>query len=433
MRIRDRVVELRRVPAGSLRPNPKNWRRHPKSQANALRGLLSEIGYADALLARETPDGLMLIDGHLRAETTPDSVVPVLVLDLTEAEADKLLLTLDPLAAMAEGDADALRTLLEQVETDSDAVRRMLDGLAKEYGAQSGPKPLDDPGPKFDEAEELRKKWRVEPGQLWSLGEHRLVCGDSTNSTDVARLMQGERAVLFATDPPYLVGYDGTNHPGTKESEKRASLNTDWSGTYGKTWDEADAEQNVDLYINFIKVAVEIAILPNAAWYCWHASRRQRMVEEAWEKNGAFVHQQIIWSKPNRPILTRSWYLWAHEPCFFGWLKGKKPPKETVDYERTVWAIDTISNAERPDHPTPKPLDCFAIPMRQHTKVGDICYEPFSGSGSQIIAGEREGRRVYALEISPAYVAVTLERWAETTGGKPELSDEPAAVGGGRS
>src|ERR1700675_312280 len=104
MKIRDRVVELVRVPAGSLRPNPKNWRRHPKSQANALRGLLSEIGYADALLARETPEGLPLIDGHLRAETTPDSIVPVLVLDVTEAEADKLLLTLDPLAAMAEGD-----------------------------------------------------------------------------------------------------------------------------------------------------------------------------------------------------------------------------------------------------------------------------------------------------------------------------------------
>ena len=113
--------------------------------------------------------------------------------------------------------------------------------------------------------------------------------------------MNGERAVLFATDPPYLVGYDGTNHPGTKASEKRASLNTDWSGTYGTTWDEADAAQNSDLYDRFIKVAVDVAILPNAAWYCWHASRRQRMVEEAWEKNGAFVHQQIIWSKPNRP------------------------------------------------------------------------------------------------------------------------------------
>jgi len=155
------------------------------------------------------------------------------------------------------------------------------------------------------------------------------------------------------------------------------------------------------------------------------------MVEESWEKNGAFVHQQIIWSKPNRPILTRSWYLWSHEPCFFGWLKGKKPPKETVEYGRTVWEIEGLNNAERPDHPTPKPLDCFAIPMRQHTKVGDLCYEPFSGSGSQIIAGEREGRRVYAMEISPTYVAVALERWAVATGRTPELVAAPVATTGG--
>jgi len=423
MGIRDRVVELRRVRAADLRPNPKNWRTHPKAQQEALRGILAEVGYADALLARETPEGLQILDGHLRAETTPDAEVPVLIIDVTDEEADKLLLTLDPLAAMAEGDADALRALLEQVETDSDAVRKMFDGLAKEYGAQPGPKPLDDPGPKFDEAEQLRKKWGVEPGQLWTLGEHRLLTGDSTNTADVARLMNGDRAVLFATDPPYLVGYDGMNHPGT-----RPKTNTDWSGTYGKTWDEADAAQNSDLYDRFIKVAVEVAILPNAAWYCWHASRRQRMVEDAWEKNGAFVHQQIIWSKPNRPILTRSWYLWSHEPCFFGWLKGKKPPKETVDYGRTVWEIEGLNNDERPDHPTPKPLDCFSIPMRQHTKVGDVCYEPFSGSGSQIIAGEREGRRVYAMEISPAYVAVTLERWAEATGRKPERLDVGAAA-----
>lgn len=423
MKVKDRVVELRRVRAADLKPNPRNWRTHPKAQQEALKGILAEVGYADALLARETPDGLQLIDGHLRAETTPDVEVPVLVLDVTEQEADKLLLSLDPLAAMAEGDADSLRALLAQIETDSDAVRKMFDGLAKEYGAQPGPKPLDDPGPDLDAADELRKKWGVELGQLWTLGEHRLLCGDSTNAADVKRLMNDERAVLFATDPPYLVNYTGTNHPGTKTSEKRPSLNTDWSKTYGQSWDEADAAQNSDLYHRFIKVAIENAILPNAAWYTWHASRRQRMVEEAWEKNGAFVHQQIVWSKPNRPILTRSWYLWSHEPCFFGWLKGKKPPKETAEYGRTVWEIEGLNNDERPDHPTPKPLDCFAIPMRQHTKAGDVCYEPFSGSGSQIIAGEREGRRVYAMEISPAYVAVTLQRWSDATGGTPRLEE----------
>ena len=109
MLIRDRIVELRRVPARSLIPHPRNWRKHPKAQADALRGVLAEVGYADALIARETADGLQLIDGHLRAETTPDQEVPVLVLDVTEAEADKLLVSLDPLAALAGTDEELLR------------------------------------------------------------------------------------------------------------------------------------------------------------------------------------------------------------------------------------------------------------------------------------------------------------------------------------
>ena len=122
MEIRDRVVELRRVRARDLLPNPKNWRRHPKVQADALRGLLDEIGIADALLARELPDGrLQLVDGHLRAETMPDEEVPVLILDLDEAEADKLLLSLDPLAAMATADNERLNDLLDTVRSDDPA------------------------------------------------------------------------------------------------------------------------------------------------------------------------------------------------------------------------------------------------------------------------------------------------------------------------
>ena len=131
LQIRDRIQELRRVPAKDLLPNPRNWRRHPKAQVDALRGLLAEIGYADALLARELPDGrLMLIDGHLRAETTPDALVPVLALDVNVEEADKILLTLDPLAAMAESDAERVKALLLSVRTDSDAVQELLKHTA---------------------------------------------------------------------------------------------------------------------------------------------------------------------------------------------------------------------------------------------------------------------------------------------------------------
>ncbi len=131
MQIRDRVRELRRVRAGDLTPNPKNWRTHPKAQADALKGILAEVGYADALLARELPDGtLMLVDGHLRAETTPEQEVPVLVLDINEAEADKLLLSLDPLAALAETNAVALDALLREVDTGSPELQKMYADLA---------------------------------------------------------------------------------------------------------------------------------------------------------------------------------------------------------------------------------------------------------------------------------------------------------------
>jgi DNA modification methylase len=215
--------------------------------------------------------------------------------------------------------------------------------------------------------------------------------------------MNGERAILFATDPPYLVDYDGSNHP---------TRNKDWSASYGTTWD--DSSQGADLYDGFIHAAKAEAIAETAAWYCWHASRRQAMLEACWEKAGAFVHQQIIWVK-DRGVLTRSEYLWKHEPCFFGWIKGKRPPRVADERLPSTWEIPSLYGEERPDHPTPKPIDCFAIPMRQHVARGGLCYEPFSGSGSQIMAGEQTGRRVYALEISPAYVDVAIERWQAET------------------
>jgi DNA modification methylase len=280
-----------------------------------------------------------------------------------------------------------------------------------------------DPGAALDESGPAVTR----PGELLVLGRHRLLCGDCTDPEHVRRVMDGDRAVLFATDPPYLVGYDGTNHPGGKvggnakkgapdsrASKNRASRNKDWSGSYGVTWDDADA--NSDLYDRFIGVAVAHALAPDAAWYCWHASRRQAMVEAAWNKHGAFVHCQIVWAK-NRPVLTRTWYAWQHEPCFFGWVQGKKPARAEDAVRSTLWSIDTLPNGpERPDHPTPKPLEVFEIPMRQHTRAGETCYEPFAGSGTQLIAAERLGRRCCALEISPRYCDVIVRRWIHLVG-----------------
>lgn len=299
-----------------------------------------------------------------------------------------------------------------------------LGDLLALFGSKPDIDSADDPGADLDHAAELQAKWQTERGQLWLIPSasvpgqaHRLLCGDSTNLDDVTRLMNGQRAHLFATDPPYLVDYDGTNHP---HAWNTPDYNKDWSGTY-HDWD--DAAQGEALYDGFIAVARQIAIEDNAAWYCWHASRNQAMLERMWEKHGAFVHQQIIWVK-DRPILTRSVYMWQHEPCFFGWVKGQAPRRlPETEFLSTTWQIPTIPAGEKTDHPTSKPVDLFAIPMRQHTRVGDICYEPFSGSGSQFVAGEMTGRLVYGLELQPVFCAVILERLAGM-GLAPQLVSE---------
>ena len=158
---RDRVIGLRRVPANTLLPHPANWRRHPPAQNAALRGVLAEIGFADALIARETPAGLQLIDGHLRREVMGNQEVPVLVVDLDEAEAEQLLVTLDPLAAMASHDQEALLSLLESVRFQDKAVNDLLEALANDNYQSLTPmpplhEPKPDPGPQIDRAAELQ-------------------------------------------------------------------------------------------------------------------------------------------------------------------------------------------------------------------------------------------------------------------------------------
>lgn len=153
MKIRDRIVELVRVPASELVPNPKNWRTHPTAQADALKGVLAEVGIADAVIARRLKDGqLMLIDGHLRTETLGDQLVPVLVLDVDEAEGDKILATLDPLAALAETNAANLDALLRNVDTGNEALSQMLTDLADKAGLyQNEAKDAPEEFPEVDE------------------------------------------------------------------------------------------------------------------------------------------------------------------------------------------------------------------------------------------------------------------------------------------
>jgi DNA modification methylase len=435
-------LNLRRLPLLKIKPAPYNPRVDLKPGDpiyEQLRHSIETFGVVEPIVWNKRTGHV--VGGHQRLavlQALGHSHADVVTVNLTPQREKALNLALNKIVGA--WDENKLADLLENLSRDpsfdlsltgfqTSDVDALLAGLGRGQALEGNDADFDAVA-----ALDTSRPAVTKPGELLILGEHRLLCGDSTNADDVKRLMNGSRAILFATDPPYLVGYDGTNHPGKKagrgrraadsgptpwerpprKSRSTTTKNKDWSGTYGISWDDADGQS--DLYDRFIGTAVAEALEPNAAWYCWHASRRQAMVEVAWQKHGAFVHCQIVWAK-NRPVLTRTWYAWQHEPCFFGWRQGHKPPRGDSPMRSTLWSIDTIPNGpERPDHPTPKPLEIFEIPIGQHTKPRDICYEPFAGSGTQIIAAEKLGRRCFAMEISPHYCDVIVRRWIHLVG-----------------
>lgn len=378
---RSRVVELRFVPASELVPNPKNWRTHPTKQKEALRALLDEVGIADAVIARPLPDGrLMLVDGHLRQDVSGAEPLPVLVVDLDEAEADKVLLTLDPVAAMAEADAAKLDALLREVQTGSEALASMLTDLAEEAGT------LSSKGKEIveDEAPEPPAVPVTKPGDLWLLGDHRVLCGDSTKAEDVARLLGGRNPFLMVTDPPYGVEY---------ESKKGAVLNDDrfdWSEAY--------------------------RLFQGDVAYVWHGERTSLDVGCNVRDCGFDIRGRVVWVKPSL-TMGRGHYHFQHEAAWYAvrrhatakWWGGCK--------QSTVWDIAR----EDHQHPTVKPVECMARPIRNHGGAEDDVYDPFLGSGTTLIAAEQLGRKCYGLEISPQYCDVIVKRWETLTGKVAEL------------
>jgi DNA modification methylase len=411
-------MEIKRMAISDIRKAKYNPRKELQPGDPAYEKLnicMNEFGLVEPLVYNKRTRNL--VGGHQRlsvliAQGATD--VYVSVVDLSRKKEKLLNLALNKV--VGEWDEEKLARLLDEIvrtpelniEASGFGVIEAEELIARVLPECSGEK---DDAFDIDAALDLNRPAVTQPGQLIELGRHRLLCGDSTNPEHVTLVMNGDRAILFATDPPYLVGYTGANHPGKRGAKK--DKNKNWSGSYGITWD--DAEANPDLYDKFCKAAIDVAIEPRAAWYCFHASRRQAMVEAVWNKYGAFVHQQIVWVK-DRPILTRSWYTWQHEPLFFGWIKGQKPPRRAKDYPSTTWQIPTVQIGKVTEHPTSKPVEVFAIPMRQHTRRGEICYEPFCGSGSQLIAAEKLGRRCFAIEISPHYCDVIIRRWIDYVG-----------------
>jgi ParB-like chromosome segregation protein Spo0J len=334
MKIRDRIRELRRVPASELRPNPKNWRTHPEAQANALRGLLSEVGIADAVLARELEDGsLMLLDGHLRAETLGEEIVPVLVLDVDEAEGDKVLATLDPLAAMAEADKTKLDAILREIDTGSPDVQQLLADLADEAGLyqDEAKKVVEDEVPE-PPADPITK-----PGDLWILGEHRLLCGDSTDAAQVGKLMGGQ-ADMALSDPPYGVSYVGKTKDALKVENDELG-EEDLTALVVAAFDNAEANCRAGAY-----------------WYATVPARPLHILfADDWKRRG-ILRQIMVWAKDSM-VLGHSEYHYQHEPILFGWIPGDRH-KNSDRTRTTLWKYDR-PKANR-EHPTMKPVALWA-------------------------------------------------------------------------
>jgi len=381
MNIRNRVKALRTVKASELFPNPKNWRTHPKAQQDALRGILAEVGYADALLARELPDGsLMLVDGHLRAETTPEQEVPVLILDINEAEADKLLLSLDPLAALAETNAVALDALLREVDTGSEGLQQMYADLAEAADLyQDADKEIVE-----DEIPEPPVDPITKPGDLWVLGEHRLLCGDSTKAEDVERLMAGAKADAIVSDPPYGIGYEYAEHDDSDNDANSALVAAAFDlGPKFMVWTPG--------LHNLARDITRFGVAKVLVWFKKFAAA------------GSGLGGASVWE----PVLV----------------VGAAPKRElkTDVIECMTDRVEIDGKSLRSLHTCPKPVKVYATLIESFTEKSHSVYEPFCGSGTTLIACEQLGRKCYGMEISPQYCDVIVKRWETLTGKKAEL------------
>ena len=388
---RSRIKSLRYVEASKLKPDPRNWRKHPKAQRNALSAILDRIGWAGAVIARETPRGLVLVDGHLRADLDPKAKIPTLIVDLDERESGEVIATLDPLSAMAQANKSALDSLLLGISADSG--KGIISLLESMHGARLG---LESGEP--DAVPELPAKPISKLGDLWLLGKHRLMCGDSTDEASVSRLLGGAKPNLMVTDPPYGVEYDagwraGTVHPLKPCTKEKA----------GKIAGDDQGADWVDAY----------ALFRGAVAYVWHPDTSAYVFASGLKKSCLEIKAQIIWAK-NKQVISRGHYHSKHEPCFYAVRKGKTADWIGGRKQATVWEIDYVRDPES-KHPTQKPIECMERPIRNHE--GEV-YDPFVGSGTTLIAAERQGRTCYAMEVSPACVDMAMKRWENYTGQK---------------
>ena len=424
-----KIANVQEVAPGALKFYSGNAKIHSEDQVDRIIQSIREFRFlTPCLIDRENN----IIAGHGRimaAKKMGMETVPcVLVEGLTDAQRRAYIMADNRLAELATWDMDLVAQELEALRLEG------FDFSVVGFDPEDIVEGLDDiTEDSFTFEEDPDEEPEARTGQIWRLGDHFLMCGDSTDPEQVAQLVQGEEIDLLLTDPPYNVDYTG----GTEDALKIAN-------------DSMEETAFFDLLQKAFMNA-EAVMKPGAGFYIWHASQTQDVFMAAIKSTRDLeIHQQLIWVK-DHVILGRADYLWTHEPCFYGWKNGAahyfvNSRKETTVYEDVGVRLSTLKKQElvelceklmglsqestvarfaKPltsaEHPTMKPVELVAWQMRNSTTRGQSVLDLFGGGGSTLIAAEQLGRRCYMMELDPHYADVIIKRWEVFTGKEAQL------------
>jgi DNA modification methylase len=379
--LRSRIVGHGEEAPDQLLANPRNWRIHPKAQQNALSAVLEEVGWVQQVIVNQTTG--YVVDGHLRvalALSRQESTVPVVYVELTPEEEALILASLDPLAGMAGTDQVLLDDLLaDLVISDTDLAELLGKGNGHPVEEDEVPEPPADPVTK--------------PGDLWLLGEHRLMCGDSFDGSALDRLFGGAKVGCVLTDPPYGIDLDTDfNQPHGRVSGR----------TYRPIIGDGEAFDAGPLRTRLADVAEQF----------WFGANYYRSSLGANDRDGSW----LVWDKrtPETDVVVGSGF----ELCW-----SAVPHQQLV--LRFMWTNYTSqTNAgHRREHPAEKPVALLADILDRWTPVGCVVVDPFGGSGTTMVAAHQQGRTAYLMEIDPAYCDVIVKRWENLTGEEATRAD----------
>ena len=393
------TTEMQLVPLGKLVPYINNARTHSPEQLTKLRSSLREFGFINPIIIDRDYN---IIAGHgrvLAAKEEGIMEVPCVFVDyLTEAQKKAYILADNRMALDAGWDEELLRIEIESLQGEDFDVS--LTGFEEQELADlfaiEGDKAAKDDD--FDLSAALEKASFVERGDLWSVGRHRLVCGDATQAEDVERLMDGKKANLIVTDPPYGVSF--------KSSDGLTIQN--------------DSMKDEEFY-TFLLTAFQCMAehLENgASAYVFHADTEGLNFRKAFIDAGFHLAGVCIWVK-NSLVLGRSDYQWQHEPVLFGWKKGGKHSWYSDRRQTTIWNYDKPKRNK--NHPTSKPLDLLGYPICNSSQENAIVLDSFGGSGSTLMACEQLNRICHMMELDEKYASVILRRYVEDTGDKENV------------